>query len=150
MEDVFLARQKIGNSSNVCFALDEMGQFWSLIERDPTMDNVMLSLYTAKVTARLNQPTLTITFIQPLRTNLRSCGLTEVKSPKIQFISFTQVLSLKLVDASFLTLINTCPNLFICTQPDTMLLKMSSWGPDTAGRLARYFEPIIKLFFILR
>ena len=63
MEDVFLARQKIGNSSDLCFALDEMGQFWSLIERDPTMDNVMLSLYTAKVRACLNQILLIINFL---------------------------------------------------------------------------------------
>ena len=74
----------------------------------------------------------------------------EVKSPKIQFISFTQVLFLKLLDDSFFTLIDTCYYLLIFIQPDTMLIKMSSWGPDTAGRLARYFEPIIKLFLILR
>lgn len=65
MEDVFLARQKIGNTTNVCFALDEMGQFWSLIDRDPTMDNVLLSLYTAKVTVRPNQTTPTINFSAP-------------------------------------------------------------------------------------
>lgn len=72
MEDVFLARQKIGNTTNVCFALDEMGQFWSLIERDPTMDNVMLSLYTAKVTVRPNQTTLTMNFLAPSHQLARS------------------------------------------------------------------------------
>ena len=40
----------------------------------------------------------------------------------------------------------TCHNMFIYTQPDTMLVKMSSWGPDTAGRLARYVEPITQYF----
>lgn len=76
---------------------------------------------------------------------MRGAGLMEVKSPKIQFIAFSQVLFLKVSDDSFL-FYSACHNMFIYTQPDTMLVKMSSWGPDTAGRLARYVEPITQYF----
>ena len=77
---------------------------------------------------------------------MRGQGLLEVQSPKIQFVSFTQVLFFKLSDDPFITLITSFHNLLIFIQPDTMLLKLSSWGPDTAGRLARYVEPITQYF----